>query len=237
MIKAIVFSNNSPNRLEEFLQSVVNNEILIFDFYILYNSDEIHQEYYNRIFEKFNILNSIKETNFKENLLSILNSSGKFVAFFKDTNYFFSKITEINFEELMSDDDVFCFSLILGRNIKKDSNNDIVNVLIEEKSKYEKIIKWNWTKHYLSFGRPLELGGGHIFRNKDIYKIFKKWNFNDIIQLENSFDSLEYFPRESMFSFEKSILIDLFISENDINLMEKLKEVDFDKISETILKI
>lgn len=210
MFTGIVFSNNSPSRLEEFFQSALNNEISIFEFCVLYNPGERCQEHYDRVFAKFNITNSIKETDFKENLLSILNGATKLVAFFKDTNYFFSKIKPYDLNQLMmSDEDIFCFSLILGKNIKHCYYNDVYNILLNEEYLAEDVVKWNWTKHYLDFGRPLELGGGHIFHTKEIFKMFKKWKYTDIQTLEDCFDSLDYYPKEHMASFTNSVLVDV----------------------------
>jgi hypothetical protein len=238
MIKAVVFSNNSPKLLDIFLQSAKDKNIKCFEFSVLYKSEDKNSAEYLSVFEKHNISSFEYETAFKDNLLFLMNQGeNNLISFFKDTNYFFSEMPDTDIEKIMSDQDIFCFSFGLGRNIEKDFSNDCINVLLESNIDIKNIIKWNWVKHYLSFGRPLELGLGHVFRKKDIYKLFKKWNYNNIIELESCFDLLEYFPREYMTSFEKSILIDLVIESVDINLNNELKKVDFNKIYETTLKI
>lgn len=235
MIKAIVFSN-SPKSLDVFLQSAKTHLVDIFDFSILYNGETVD---YTPVLEKFNIESFKKESDFKKDLLELINQNdNNLISFFVDTNYFFSKIPKTNLEQIMIDDeDIFCASLILGRNITNDFNNNVGNILIEDNCDYENIIKWNWVKHYLSFGRPLELAGGHIFKKNDIYKLFKKWNYNNINTLESSFDNLDYFPREHMISFKKSVLIDLIISNKYINIEDEIKKIDFEKICETTKKI
>ena len=236
MIQAIVFSNNSPNFLDIFLQSAKDNEISIFDFTILYNTLEVNEYSYKKVFYKYGISKFVKETSFKENLMSIIGQDNTgLISFFKDTNYFFSKLPMFNIEEIMSDENMFCFSLGLGRNIKQDFNNNVENILIEEECKYENTIQWNWVKHYLSFGRPLELGSGHIFHKKEIAKMFKKSKYNSIQSLEESFEAFENYPKELMSSFENSVLVDIFARTEDF--IDNLNAFDFSKLEKQIIEI
>ena len=85
-------------------------------------------------------------------------------------------------------------------------------------------------KHYLDFGRPLELGGGHIFHKKEIYKLFKKWNYNDIPELEASFDNLDYYPKELMASFTNSVLVDVLNKDNHFDKLNTLNSEVVDRI-------
>ena len=231
---SIIFSNNSPENLEYFLQSAKDNEIN-YSWCVLYNSDnEELKNKYKAVFEKYNIQDSKLIENFKEDLLGTITTTPGLVSFFKDTNHFFSRIPDINLEEIMADDNIFCFSLILGRNIKHCYYNDVYNILLNEEVIGENSMKWNWTKHYLDFGRPLELGGGHIFHKKEIHKIFKRWDFNDIMELESSFDKLDYFPKEMMASFNSSVLIDV---NNINNEREKLNSLDASQIDRIVIEI
>lgn len=237
MIKSIVFSNNSPVTLDEFFKSAKNQEISIFDFCVLYKCDDCNQEEYNKIFEKYSISTFVKETNFKENLLNLIENHEKtLISFFKDTNYFFSKIPNYDIHKLMmSDEDIFCFSLLLGKNIKHCYYNDVYNILLNEEYINVDIMKWNWTKHYLDFGRPLELGGGHIFHAKEIFKMFKKWKYSNIQELEDSFDSLDYYPKECMASFLKSVLVD--INQKTEDAYKMLGVYDFSGLDRIIIEI
>lgn len=237
VVHGIVFSNNSPNQLDEFFQSVKNQEISILDISVLYRSDESNEELYFNVFKKYNFEFYLKETNFKENLLSLINSSDKkLITFFKDTNYFFAKMPHYDLYQLMmQDEDIFCFSLMLGKNIKHCYSNDVYNILLNEEYLSPDIIKWNWTKHYLDFGRPLELGGGHIFHKKEIFKMFNKWKYEDLQGLESSFDSLDYYPKEHMASFTNSILVD--INPRTEDSYKSLGVYDFSGLDRIVLEI
>jgi len=237
MIKAIVFSNNSPKLLDIFLQSAKDKNIKCFEFSVLYKSEDKNSAEYLSVFEKHNISSFEYETAFKDNLLFLMNQGeNNLISFFKDTNYFFSEMPDTDVEKIMSDQDIFCVSLSLGRNVKTSYANDCTNVLLNEENIGENYIKWNWAKHYLDFGRPLSFDG-HIFRTKDIYKPFKKWKYENIFELESCFDLLDYYPRELMSSFNKSILIDIINKSGEENFKEKINNISFENIEKNAIEI
>lgn len=230
----IVFSHNSPENLEQFIQSKNKHEVSLFELNVLYYATDLSDEKYKEIFEKYSISKYKRIDVFKDDLMAAINSATDLIGFFKDTNHFFSSLPESNIESVMSNDDIFCFSLILGRNIKHCYYNDVYNILLNEESVGDNSIAWNWTKHYLDFGRPLELGGGHIFHKKEIYKLFKKWNYNDIPELEASFDNLDYYPKELMASFTSSVLVDILNKDNDF---EKLNALNSEVVDRIVIEI
>lgn len=234
MTKAIIFSNNNPEGLDFFLRSFYNETSNSLNINILYNSDDENIDKYFDVFERFSIVANATTmiTSFKEDLLNIINKGNEeFVVFFKDTNMFINNFNLKDIEKIMTDDDIFCFSLSLGKNITFDYYNNSANVLYNEESNSINTIKWNWIKHYLSFGRPLELGGGHIFHKKEIYKLFKKWNYSDIQSLEESFENLDYYPKEFMSSYDNNVLIDIIKeTDNEIN-------INFKDLNTNVIKI
>lgn len=232
---SIIFSNDSPGILKNFLQSAKTYEINSFNFSVLYNSSEVNDTLYLEVFNEFNITNFTKSDSFKQNLLELLDLPNTgLVAFFKDTNYFFRKINSEDIELALSNQDVFCFSLALGRNIKHCYNNDVKNILLNEEQINEEIIQWNWVKHYLDFGRPLELGAGHIFHKREIAKFFKKWQYTNIIELESSFDLLDYYPKELMASFNNSVLVDINYKTEEYNSVDSH---DFNTVDRIVIEI
>jgi hypothetical protein len=236
MIKAIVFSNNSPKLLDIFLQSVKANNIQAFNFSVLYKSDDKNESEYLSVLESNDISSYRKEGAFKQDLLDLINQGDEnLVSFFKDTNYFFSKMPESDIEQIMADQDIFCFSMALGKNTKHCYHNDVYNILLNDEENGPNTIKWNWVKHYLDFGRPLELGAGHTFHKKEIVKLFKKWNYDSIQGLEESFDNLDYYPKELMSSFKNSILVDVVSKVEDPS--DELKSFDFSTLDRIIIEI
>lgn len=236
MINAIIFSNNSPKLLDIFLKSTKTINVNLFDFSVLYNSDDNNYSKYLDVFENNGITSFEKESNFKDNLMMLLNKGeSELVSFFKDTNYFFKEMPDVDLKEIMSDQDIFCFSMALGKNTKHCYHNDVYNILLNEEENGPNTIKWNWVKHYLDFGRPLELGAGHTFHKKEITKLFKKWNYDSIQGLESSFDNLDYYPKELMSSFKNSILVDVISKAEDPS--NELKSFDFNVLDRIIIEI
>jgi hypothetical protein len=236
MTQAIVLSNNSPGLLRTFLISYKKHAGHLFNVSVLFSSSEDNLSQYQELFKEFEITETVEQANFRYNILSLLeNGSSKLVTFFKDTNYFFSEIPDVDLENIMSNDNIFCFSLSLGRNIKHCYHNDVYNILLNEEVNSENTLAWNWVKHYLDFGRPLELGGGHIFHRKEIYKIFKRWKFENVQSLEDNFDQLEYYPKELMSSFNNSVLVDIISKEDgDLN---KIGSYDFSTLDRKIIEL
>lgn len=236
MIPAIVFSNNSPEILKAFLESSQKQEVNLFEYLVLYNSDISNEGRYLDVFKEYQISKFTKWAIFKEDLLALM-AQGEpgLIAFFKDTNYFFKKMPVFDINSIMSDEDVFCFSLGLGRNVKHCYSNDVYNILLNEEVNGDNTIKWNWVKHYLDFGRPLELGAGHIFHKKEITKMFKKWNYTDIMSLEESFDNLDYYPKEMMSSFNESVLVDIFLKEG--SSLKDVEAYDFQGLDRKVVQI
>lgn len=237
MIQAIIFSNNSPDLLRTFLQSLKDQSDNLFSLAVIYNTETDKEQSYQEVFDKFEVKKTVVQTDFKNDLLNLLsNDESKLVSFFKDTNYFFSTVPPINLESIMSDDNIFCFSLSLGRNITHCYHNDVYNILLNEEKNSNETIKWNWVKHYLDFGRPLELGGGHIFHRKEIFKLFKKWKYDNIQSLEESFEQLEYYPKEEMSCFENSVLVDV-VSYGQHSPETELGTYDFNKLDRKIIEL
>jgi hypothetical protein len=234
---AIIFSKNSPKSLGFFLNSIKENNINFSELSVIYSSEDNNVLNYLNLLTDNNIFSHIhsNKSSFKEDLeLIISESKSAFITFFKETNYLFDSFNENDIKITMDDEDIFCFSLNLGRNVTQDFYSDCYNILLNEVKVSDNIIKFNWNKHHLSFGRCLELSGGYIYRKKDILKIFKRWKYDSIEKLEESFELLEYFPREEMACFEKNVCVDISNIEID---KEKLSIFDWNNIDRQVIMI
>ena len=63
--------------------------------------------------------------------------------------------------------------------------------------------------------------------------MFKKWVYMDIQGLEESFEKLEYYPKEHMSSFKNSVLVDVVLKESKDNL----KTFDFKALDRIVIEI
>ncbi len=241
MINTVIFSENNPARLRILLQSIRKNYVNDFNFHVLhrsFNSD--YEPLYEKLKTEFSDLNInwTGYSNFKEAVLRLVQNNSEFSMFLRDDNVFYNPEDFKMIKPIMdSDQDVFCFSLRLGRNTKLCRNMNTTNTLMEE-SGDEKIIKWDWSKHYLDYGFPFSTEG-HIFRTKELLKLIKQVAFENPDQLEENLSEVfEYFPRNKMCSFISSVVVkDLAGPDqkqiNEMYMNEKpieLSEMDFSNV-------
>lgn len=209
MIQTICFSKDRASQLRLLLVSIAKNSPNVFNLNILYKcSNDKYEQAYN-ILQEENILpniNWIKEENFKQQTLDLLNSQSEFSCFFTDDDIIYKpfEIKDV-IDKLKSDNDIFCFSLRLGINVTWCYTMNASNVLgdyIDEGN----VIKWEWSKRYLDFGYPLSVDG-HIFRTKEILKLSRAIAFHNPNTFEGNLQIFDNYPKEFMASFKESVLV------------------------------
>jgi len=225
VINCIIFSFDRALQLRNLLYSLSVNASGVFDISIIYkySTDE-----YNAAYEKLkseNIIpdiNWVKQSdNFKTDLLNLLDKEKEiqYTCFGTDDDILYRKfnVNEIT-NCLSADEDVFCFSLRLGKNTTYCYAMNATNKLIplpKENNHTENIIKWDWQKHFFDLGYPLSVDF-HIFRTHDISKLIKKVNFTNPNTLEASLQIFDSFPKYKMASFDNSVIVN-----TPINIVQK----------------
>ena len=68
--------------------------------------------------------------------------------------------------------------------------------------KENNILYWDWSVHYLDFGYPFNLDGT-VYRGKELLKFIKNINFDNSIELENSLQIFDNYPKNIMCCFDK----------------------------------
>jgi len=225
MINTIVFSICNPKSLEILLESLkINGSNIFNNITVFYSSlsnlneyDELKTHY------KHNV-KWIQIKDFKTQVLESLNNDYKYTCFFTDKNILYRKIEVSNniFKLFEDNENLFCFSLRLGKNITECTAMNTKNILKNEIYINETFMLWNWSKHYLDFGFPLSLNG-HIFRTNEILKLTKNTKFNDVDSLEEFWQNFDNFPKEMMGSYIQSCLI------SNSNLIEYFNEKSSDE--------
>ena len=209
MINAVVFGDSNYNLLDE---SLDKNAAGIFKTTYIKNSE-----------------------TFKDDLLKALSSDLEYTAMFSQKNILFAKIKEEDIAQVLSDDDVICFSLRLGENTTYCSLFEMVNNLHGQEIIGD-IMKWDWSKHYLDFGFPLSING-HIFRTKELFKLIKKVPFTNAHKLEEALQIFEFLPREKMASYKQSVLVSAKdLSTPDFPAFDDLDFSNINSVEQTIKK-
>lgn len=212
MINTIIFSENNPARLRILLQSIKKNSVGAFNLNVLHRSlNSDFEPLYENLKTEFSDLNInwTGYSNFKEATLRFLQSNAQFSMFLREDDVLYSPEDFKSISTILDNEqDIICFSLRLGKNTKLCRNMNTTNTLHESIDIMEgKLLKWDWSKHYLDYGFPFSTEG-HIFRTKELLRMIKQVSFNDFDQLEeNLFSVFEHFPKNMMCSFSNSILL------------------------------
>lgn len=156
--------------------------------------------------------------NLKENLLKYINKDDIPVCFMTDEDVLFNSFNTSIIYDCLAQDDVFCFSLRLGNNVKDCPQMNCENVIIAKQN--NGYIKWDWTLHYLDFGYPLALSG-HVFNSKEVTKLIKNISFRNHLELEEELQIFQNYPKTQMCAFDHSVSVGL------TNVEEYIKLEDF----------
>lgn len=206
MINSLIFSLDRAQQLNLLLESIDKNAKNTFNVNVLYKySNDEFKKGYDILINKFKKINWIKEQDFKPQVMNFLSEKHDLCCFFTDDDIIYNNVSEKDITQVMENEDVFCFSLRLGKNISYCYTMNASNVLKPEKEE-QNIVYWNWTKHYLDFGYPLSVDG-HIFRTKDIKKMVRVVQATNPNTLEGNLQVFEYYPKELMAAYETSKLV------------------------------
>jgi len=212
MINTIIFSENNPGRLRILLQSIRKNSMGAFHFNILHRSlNSEFEPIYDSLKTEFTDLNInwTGYSHFKEAVLRFAQSNAEFTMFLKDDDVLYSLEDYGAIKKTMDkEQEALCFSLRLGKNTKICRNMNTTNSFVPETELLDgKILKWDWSKHYLDYGFPFSTEG-HVFRTKELVRLLKQVSFNNFDELEeNLFSVFEFFPKNMMCSFSNSIVV------------------------------
>jgi len=233
-VKLIIFSKNRALQLFTLLSSLDKNSTIFKDIYILYKfTNEEYKQGYDKLktqtYENIDKDKSIyfyeeNEEGFKSNLNELLQLNREkydHICFMVDDQIMYQKLENENEIFDLITDDVFCFSLRLGLNIKyRHLTDKYFNLLNYEESDNGKFIKWNWREQ----GQQSDFGyffsvDSHIFKYKDIEKLIKPLNYNNPNTFEASMHLQYNFPKNYMCSYNNSKTVSLPINRvNDVFL-------------------
>jgi glycosyltransferase involved in cell wall biosynthesis/MoaA/NifB/PqqE/SkfB family radical SAM enzyme/predicted SAM-dependent methyltransferase len=170
-VTGVIFSKDRPLQLDATIRSFLFHccDANIVDLKVLYTtSSAMQQELYAELIKDYPSVRFVKEQNFRNDLLSLLNSSD-YILFLVDDNIFVRDFKVIDVINSLSDNsDALGFSLRLGRNTTYcyplDKEQRLPDIKPLEKAGQ---IKYDWTTAEYDFGYPLEVSSS-VYRTKDI---------------------------------------------------------------------
>jgi hypothetical protein len=213
MIGALIFSENSPMRLEALLRSASINASGIFgSLSVIYSATSASSKKgYEIVSKEFPCVGWVEMSNMKADVLSAIENSGaSSTCFLSDCDVFFSNVFGMHdeIEKTLEDQSVICFSLRLGENTTKCYLMAIDNRLYGQHTVGENSIKFDWKKHYLDFGNPFSING-HVYRSQEILKMLRKLTFDSPSDMDDAMQLFQEYPKEMMASFKKSAVVTL----------------------------
>ena len=164
MLSTIVFSKNRACQLDLLLRN------LNLPATILYTYDLGFKTGYDKLISMYPQFAFVKETNFKEQLIELLQKD--YIMFLVDDDICLERF-DINCEELKHlkyNKKILCLSLRLSSTLDKVPLFFPGNL-------------WRWGNHHHSWGYPMSVSST-IFRKKDILPIIQNIKFNNPCELE-----------------------------------------------------
>lgn len=208
MINAVVFSKDRAMQLRLLLDSIKKNAEGIFKISVIYtfSSDGFGRGYEKLISETVGDgISWIRESNFKQDVLKALDSGMEHTCFFTDDDVMFGQVSESEMVGALSDQDVLCFSMRLGKNTNFCYTMNAENKLLEAEE-IGGTIKFDWSMHGTDYGYPLSVDG-HVFRTNEITKMTKGIPFSNPNTYEANLQMFRSHPRRKMVAYVRSALV------------------------------
>jgi hypothetical protein len=182
----IIFSKNRACQLDLLLTSIQKFAPNLFDnINVLYTGTDEYLAGYDKLIDLRSNIKFIKETNFRNDVLMLLDESYTHTSFLVDDAVFHKQVLATK-EDICSKitDDVVCFSLRLGKNCTY-SHPANLHYSLKEHENLGDMFKFNFREQQAGdFKYPLSVDG-HIFNTKLIKMLTLGIAFNN----PNSFES------------------------------------------------
>jgi len=202
MINTIVFSKDRPAQLDLFMRTSLKYTNREFDINVLYTwSNDRYKEGYDILMNRYSRdINFVLESNFKDNLINIIDICYECTVFFVDDIIFKKKFStnDNEFKEFENSDDILCLSLRLHPDL---TYCYAANIPMRPTKK----TKYIWSAETGDYSYPMSLDG-HIFKTIDIYKRIETLDYNNPNSLE-SILSCNPIHKPLMSCYEDSIVI------------------------------
>ena len=194
-INAIVFSKDRALQLDGTLRSFALHcrDIDLVNINIIYTtSDQSHTIQYQELEKDYPQYAFIKEDNFHDNLLHLINQK-EYLLFLVDDNIFIRPfcLQEI-IQELKKQPQALGFSLRLGENNSYFYMDDWTQKIPTlQTTNNPQIFSFNWTKGEGDFALPIEVSSS-IYRSSDLWPFLSRIEFSNPNTLEHNLSQFRH---------------------------------------------
>ncbi len=208
----IIFSKNRACQLELLLTSIERFAPNLFDgITVLYKALDEYLVAYHKLIEMKPNIKFVRETNFRSDVLTLIDDSYDFTSFLVDDAVFYGEVTNTK-EEICNEitDDVVCFSLRLGKNCCY-SHPANLHYTLGPHQDFGNMMKFNFREQQAGdFSYPLSVDG-HIFKTTFLKTLCLGVNYSNPNSLESALQSF-YWTKllpENIVSFNESKLVSI----------------------------
>ena len=192
MIDVVIFSKNRPLQLYSLLESLDRNtdaressKISVIYRYDTHYLDEIEE-----IKSDFPFISFIDQKNFKEDVLTCLNSNNEFCTFFVDDIIFKDSVRFSDICQILSlNPSILMFSLRMGLHLNfcypTRSPQRIPDGIVQNG-----LFAWDWRSGEGDWSYPFSVDG-HVFRKSEIMKYINEMQFANPNQFEDRLQILK----------------------------------------------
>jgi glycosyltransferase involved in cell wall biosynthesis len=185
-IGGLIFSKDRAMQLQAAMESFLLHckDSSSIELCVLYKtSNNLHEQQYDGLKEKFPNVSFIKETDFKKQVLAVI-PRFEHILFLVDDNLFVKDFCFADvIENLRANEEAIGFSLRLGKNTRYCYTRYVEQNLPVFQQLNNGILKFDWTKAKHDFGYPLEVSSS-VYRTKDIQELITRINFHSPNTLE-----------------------------------------------------
>lgn len=212
----VIFSKDRPCQLELFLRSMV-------EFYSTYETDNMtilytysndqFKEGYDKLIDMYSNFKFLKETDFKKDLISCIDTKIPYSVFFVDDIIFKREIdieASKEFQMFTQNTNICCLSLRLHPDLDYCYPAD---VKMSRPTDLDENNIWDWRGKPGDFGYPMSLDG-HIFRTDQILFHIFSLNYRNPNSLEGLM-AMNPLPIFKMICYNDSVIIN-----NAINIVQ-----------------
>ena len=214
MIQFIIFSKNRSCQLDFFLRSIkLYAEWLLNKVVVLYKADnEFFQQGYEEIQYLHPSITMIKESDFKNDLIEIIDPKIEYIMFGVDDDVFINEFIFNDFQWIRQINS-FTYSLRLNNRMDYCYTENRVYPNLPKFDKIDDKIIWNWKEiSGGDYGYPFSLDC-NIYRFSDIEKYIRDLEYHSPNTLEG--ETAKYrdnFENRKMVAFQENKIINLAIN-------------------------
>lgn len=211
-MQGIILSKDRAAQCQLIIESILLNLDWFDNISVVYTtSNDEYERGYEICKNKFPSITFIKQDNYKDDIMSLVNESYNYTTFFTDDDIVYQNRNgdKSDVLDILESDNIGCFSLRLGLNTTiQDPYNNIPTICPKELFGFEDMIFWDWKSvpNYMNFGYPCSVDG-HIFRTGQLKEILLQCNFNNPNQQEIAMNNLRNCVPSMMASFKHSCVV------------------------------